>query len=259
MSNNKSIVYSERGILARYISSTSTHQRHQAKVLSLLDWIYRFGFTSTAVLEDLWELDRSVINRLLRRYCKEEVIEEMATFACRDKRIFLLKPKGIRMLEAFHNESLKYKVKRSTINFKTITHDLMVQSIVATGVNSGRYAFFYTESEQDKDAMGNRRRFDALVFDGSQMLGVEVEASSKTIPSRKDILKRYQQAIESKKVDSILLFSHRRRFIADAERIHNKLYDKSENQLDRTFFEKHIRYVYSKETIAHLYGKFWAH
>ncbi|WP_042149651.1 MULTISPECIES: helix-turn-helix domain-containing protein [unclassified Pseudoalteromonas] len=254
------IPINERGILARYIQSPSTQARHQAKLYSLLDWIYRFGFTSPAVLELLWGVDRSVVNRLLRRYEREEVIAEVATFACRDKRVFLLRPKGVRMIEALHNQALKYTTKKSTLNFKTLTHDLMLQAIVALGVKEENYVFFITEKEQEKENLGKKRRFDAIVYDGNELIGLEVEASAKTIPHRLDILKRYEQAVTiENRVSKILCFSHKRRFIMDAERVHNKLFDKGENGLDKQFFDQHVKYIYNKELISILYHKFWLH
>jgi hypothetical protein len=38
-----------------------------------------------------------------------------------------------------------------------------------------------------------------------------------------------------------------------------KIFDKSENQLDEDFFNKHVKYVFSKVMIAMLYQKFWMH
>jgi DNA-binding MarR family transcriptional regulator len=240
------IPINEKGILARYIQSTSTQARHQAKLFSLLDWVYRFGFTSPSVLEELWGVDRSVVNRLLRRYEREEVISEVATFACRDKRVFLIRPKGVRMLEALHNQDLKYTTKKSTLNFKTLTHDLMLQAVVARGVKEDRYTFFITEREQEKDSLGKKRRFDAIVFDGNELIALEVEASAKMIPHRLDILRRYEQAItKEKRVSKILIISHKRRFVLDAERVHNKIFAKAENGLSKTFFDDHVKYVFN--------------
>jgi DNA-binding MarR family transcriptional regulator len=165
----------ERGILKSYLTSSSTQAKHQAKLYSLLDWIYRFGFTSTSVIEALWGVERSVVNRLIRRYVRDEIISEVATFACRDRRLFLLKPKGIRLLEELHGEKLKYNQKPSTLNFKTITHDLMCAAIVASGIHEGKYKFFITEKEQVIEGFGKNRRFDALVFenDTAELVGIE--------------------------------------------------------------------------------------
>ncbi len=248
----------ERGIPARYINSPSTQARHQAKLFSMLDWIYRHGFTSPAVLMFLWGLDRSVVNKLLRRYEREEVIAEIATFACRDKRVFVLKPKGLRLLEDFHSEDLKYNMKKSTIPVRTLTHDLMAQAVVAINVNKGKCVFFITEREQEKDTLGKRRRFDAIIFNGSEFIAIEVEASAKQIPNRLDILRRYRTAIiEEQRVQTILLCSHSNRLLRDAERIHNKLFAKQENKLDKEFFNEHVKYVYNKETMSNLRQHFW--
>ena len=252
----------ERGILKRYMQSTSTKDRHQAKLLSLLDWIWRWGFTSTAVLEELWLLDRSTINRMVRRYINEELVAEVPTFCCRDKRLYLLKPEGLRKLMAFHGEDLKYGVKASTLNFKTVTHDLMCQAIVAKGCAEQRYQFFVTESEQSRENKSRVRRCDAIVFevDTSELVGIEIEASSKTIPHRKDCLLGTQCMIkEENRFNRVLYFSHKRRYLKDAERVHQKLFDKPENELNEDWFKSHIKLVYSREFIDLLYHKFWQH
>ncbi len=252
----------ERGILNRYLTSVSTQARHQAKLLSLLDWINRFGYTSTSVIEILWNVDRSVVNRLIRRYVRDDVINEVPTFACRDRRVFLLKPKGVRLLEELHDEQLTYSIKPSTLNFKIMTHDLMCSAIVALGVQENKYRFFVTEKEQAIEGMGKNRRFDALVFetDTAELVGIEMEASSKTIPHRLDALRRIEKSIRiDNKVSRCLYYSHRRRFLVDAERIHQKLYDKPENELDEVFFKQHVKLVFNKEIISMLYHKFWLH
>lgn len=249
----------ERGILSIYLTSNSTKARHQAKLYCMLDWICRWGYTCPAVLTELWRLDKSVINRMVRRYIKEGVITEIPVYSCRDKRVFILKPAGIRLLEEFHQQEMNYRTKASDFPKKTLNHDLMVQYIVAKGCRSGQYKFFINESEQAKDGTGKKRRLDAIVFDGESLLGLEVESSSKTIPYRLDIIRRYQTAIqEEKKVSKILMFSHKRKHLRDAERIHNKLFDEPKNKLDRVFFTEHIKYVYNRQLTAELYETFWA-
>lgn len=250
----------ERGIFQRYLISTSTKQRHLAKLLSLLDWIRRFGFTSTAVLEELWGLDRSTINRLLRRYIKADVIAELPTFCCRDKRLFMLKPEGLRILSEFHNEELKYACKPSTINFKVVTHDLMVQAIVAKGCYEGRYKFFITEAEQGKEGVERKRRFDAIVFEmeTAELIALECESSAKSIPHRLKILKSTEHSIkELNKVSRVLYFSHKARYLKDLERIHQKLFNNPDNDLDEIWFKQHLKAVYAREYRDMLYAKFW--
>ncbi|MDN3651492.1 helix-turn-helix domain-containing protein [Thalassotalea ponticola] len=259
------IYHQERGIPQKYQKSNSTQARHNAKQYSLLDWIYRFGFTSVSVIELLWDVDRSVVNRMVKRLVKDDVINEVATYATRDKRIFLLKPKAVRMLEELHNEQLKYNIKPSTINPKSVTHDLITQAIVAIGIQQEKYAFFITEREQEKDSKGKKRRVDAICYQVSdddnnsgEVIAIEVECSSKTIIHRLDLLRRYKRAIESgENFNKVLVFSHRRRFVKDAERVNTKLIDKPENELDREFFSQSIKYIYSKELISILYNKFW--
>jgi hypothetical protein len=129
---------------------------------------------------------------------------------------------------------------------------------VALGVKEESYAFFITEKEQEKENLGKKRRFDAIVYDGNELIGLEVEASAKTIPHRLDILKRYEQAITvENRVSKILCFSHKRRYVLDAERVHNKIFAKEENGLSKTFFDDHVKYVFNRELISMLYHKFW--
>jgi fructose-specific phosphotransferase system component IIB len=257
-----SVARFERGILKRYILTTSTKDRHRAKLLSLLDWIWRWGFTSTAVLEELWQLDRSTINRMVRRYINEGMVAEVATFSCRDKRLFLLKPDGLRMLNSFHNENLNYSVKPSTLNFKTITHDLMCQALVAKGCAEERYQFYVTESEQAREYSKKTRRCDAIVFEteSAELVGVEVEASAKSIPHRKECLIATQRMIKEEcRFSRVLYYSHKRKHLKDAERVHKKIFDKPENGLDAQWFNTHLKIVYSREYIDMLYHKFWQH
>ncbi|KGJ99887.1 MarR family transcriptional regulator [Thalassotalea sp. ND16A] len=252
----------ERGIPSKYLKSTSTKARHDAKLYSLLDWIYRFGFTSTSVIELLWDVERSVVNRMVKRYVDDGVLNEVATFACRDRRVFLLKPKAIRMLEELHGEELRYSIKPSTINPKSITHDLIVGCVIAFGLQQGKIGFFITEREQQKDNQGKRRRVDAICYDlhDNEMVAVEVECSAKTIPHRLDLLRRYRKAISDDNLyHKVLIYSHKRRYVKDAERVNSKLTSKEANQLDEMFFKEHIKYIYNKELIALIYNKFWLH
>ncbi|MBU2918071.1 hypothetical protein KO505_08865 [Psychrosphaera sp. F3M07] len=250
----------ERGIPKKYQTSPSTQARHKAKLYAMLDWIYRFGFTSPSVIEILLGLDRSVVNRLLRKYTREELLEEVKTFACRDRRVFLLKPKAVRMLEELHQQNLKYTIKASSLNHKQLTHDLMAAAVVAEGINTGKYSFFITEREQTSEGLSKARRFDALAFEveSNELIAIEIEASNKFPSYRLDILKRTREAIlKDKKICRVLYYSHKRRFLIDAERVHEKLFANTDNNLDKAFFKKRLKIVYNKEITHLLYSKFW--
>tara|TARA_X000001388_G_C2221491_1_gene119415 strand:- start:69 stop:668 length:600 start_codon:yes stop_codon:yes gene_type:complete len=199
---------------------------------------------------------------MIRRYIKEGMVTEVGTFSCRDKRLFLLKPEGLRVLKSYHGETLNYSVKPSTLNFKTITHDLMCQAIVAIGCAEGRYQFYVTESEQAKEYQKKTRRCDAIVFETetAELVGIEVEASAKTIPHRKDCLTAAKRMIEEEnRFNRVLYYSHKRKHLKDAERVHQKLFDKPENGLDAEWFNAHLKLVYSREYIDMLYHRFWLH
>ena len=55
----------------------------------------------------------------------------------------------------------------------------------------------------------------------------------------------------------MLYFSHKRRYLVDAERVHQKLFDKPENGLDEHWYKNHVKLVFSREYIDMLYHKFW--
>ena len=86
-----------------------------------------------------------------------------------------------------------------------------------------------------------------------------MEASSKTILHRRDCLHATQTMVEKEVVDYVLYFSHKRRLLKDAERVHQKLAANQDNQLDETWIKQHIKLVYARDTIDDLYATFWQH
>ncbi len=250
-----------RGIPKHYPKPKSTQERGEIKKLSLFDWIARFSFTSTSIVAEIWGVDPSVVNRALRRYVNEGYLTEVPITCCRDKRLFILKPKAIKYINDYHLTPIKYNMKRSNLPLKTINHDLVVQLFLAINITSNKFFYFITEKEQEKDNKGKNRRVDAIVFDIElgEMIAIEVECSSKNIPHRVDLLKKYQKALFDDELYSRVVFvSFKRRHLRDCERVNNKILTKDEGVFFKTEpLSSSLKYLYNKQVMSILYHKIW--
>lgn len=254
------IPYFNRGIPKNYPKPKSTQDRAFIKKLSLFDWIARFGYTSPCVVTELWDVDVSVVNRALKNYTNEGYLTQVPVNCCRDKRVYLLKPKAVALINAYHLTNVKYNTKKSNLPLKVLNHDLMVQFYLSIQINSGKFGYFITEKEQEKDNVGIRRRVDAIAFDTTlgEMVAVEVEGSCKVIPHRIDILKKYQRAmLEEKLYTRVLFVSAKRRYVRDCERIHEKVFAKPGHGFNDIELRPRLKYIYNKEVMALLYHKIW--
>jgi hypothetical protein len=250
-----------RGIPKHYPKPKSTQDRAEIKKLSLFDWIARFSYTSASIVAEIWGVDSSVVNRALRRYVNEGYLTEVPITCCRDKRLFILKPKAVKYINNYHLTPIRYNTKRSNLPLKVINHELVVQLFLALNITSGKFFYFITEKEQEKDNKGKNRRVDAIVFDIElgEMIAIEVECSSKSIPHRVDLLKKYQKAlIDDKLYTRVVFVSFKRRHLRDCERVNNKILTKDEGVFFKTEqLSSCLKYLYNKQIMAILYHKIW--
>lgn len=250
-----------RGIPKHYPKPKSTQDRAEIKKLSLFDWIARFSYTSTCIVSEIWGVDSSVVNRALRRYVNEGYLTEVPITCCRDKRLFILKPKAVKYINDYHLTKVKYNTKKSNLPLKTINHDLVVQLFLAINITNDKFFYFITEKEQEKGNKGQNRRVDAIVFDIElgEMIAIEVECSSKNIPHRVALLKMYQKALIVDRLYSRVVFvSFKRRHLRDCERVNNKILNKNEGRVFKIEeINSCLKYLYNKQVMSVLYHKIW--
>tara|TARA_R110000737_G_scaffold352819_1_gene400520 strand:+ start:7890 stop:8171 length:282 start_codon:yes stop_codon:yes gene_type:complete len=91
------------------------------------------------------------------------------------------------------------------------------------------------------------------------MIAIEVECSSKSIPHRVDLLKKYQNALFDDKLFTRVIFvSFKRRHLRDCERVNNKILTKDAGDFFNTEeLNSCLKYLYNKQVIAILYHKIW--
>lgn len=145
----------------------------------LVDWIYRWGFTSSMTIQRL--LSRSA-GGAAAHYCRKGLIKETRTASGTPAKFYTLTRAGLELAEYHAAARLPYReLEPYRVNQNQLRHDLLAQSLTLEQLQSGA-AVDYLAPRQYSDAMRapRHRRPDALwIGPDCQRTALEVELSGK--------------------------------------------------------------------------------
>lgn len=145
----------------------------------LVDWIYRWGFTSSMTIQRL--LRRSA-GGAAAHYCRKRLIKETRTAAGVPAKFYTLTREGLELAEYHAPARLPYReLEPYRVNQNQLRHDLLAQSLTLAQLHNGA-AVDYLSPKQFGDDMTRprHRRPDAILIDNDgQRTALEVELSGK--------------------------------------------------------------------------------
>lgn len=145
---------------------------------NVLQWIYRWGFTSTAILSDL--LDKSA-GVTVKRLVDQGWLRSTKTRSGTPTAFITLSEQG-------HEEAIRHadtllpypELDPYRVNQQLLRHNLMAQKMTCNALNNGDISWFKTEKELSCDGdQPNIKRPDIVWHYGDQKTAVEIELSPK--------------------------------------------------------------------------------
>lgn len=254
----------------RYRGGANNTEIGDARLFLSMATLLRFGMTSPSIIASLYNINTRQAREHLQKLMKKGLASKVTTFRSSDGMVYVPTFSGAKFVEQRLNIPMHYRRPREgkPVNFNNLMHDLLNQFVLLklqekeSSINLGYYAYtgLITEKETKRILGGSERkivdgmlawycdtsmkyRFDALEF----------EHGTKSYGQRAESLIRYKAALRSGIYQKIILVSHDRETLKDAQRINNKCIEnltsqkqtKSEHKLtgqDAELLERCIEY-----------------
>jgi hypothetical protein len=182
--------------------------------ITILDWVYRFRYTSIPVLEVLFgDIPKSALVALLSRMEKRGEIRKFSLVTGFTKVGFCLREKGFLLLQQhFENRTFgRFFTETATLSASNFVHDLAIQHVIAKQIatdTSGKKIGFANEWEiRSYYSESKTKILDAIVerviADKKKRFGIEVELSPKTTKRLKLALYASKKLVEDGEIHAI--------------------------------------------------------
>ncbi|RYV01139.1 hypothetical protein SOPP22_16415 [Shewanella sp. OPT22] len=216
----------------------NSYNNGKARDQSVIMITARFGLSSKTVIQDVLELSREAVNKLINKMKKRSLLLTQTTFGNTDNQFFILTSEGIRRAEYLLGTELQLKADLSKVNERNLVHDLCTQLVMLDLIKSQQIDSMVTERELRLclDHKGNDQRIvDGLVRKKQQWIAVEMETGNSKNKQRqqvrKPILDKYLQQInlDNGMYQRVELYSHRHRFLTQIEKANKQLIEMPSN------------------------------
>lgn len=223
----------------RYLHGSNNNQIGKARRRLTMIIVGRFGHTSPMITRWLYGISQAQALVHLNKLCQEGLLDYTQTHRSPDDRVYVLTRAGTLYAEQITGVQLHFRSSEQVsqrINLSTLYHDLIVQYVILRGMTEQHFQngdsfdgwdCFVTDAEFRKIARKHDiRNVDAITREPSGTLcAVEFEHSFKSPESRKGILLKYSEALQSGCYEKIMFFSQKMDILKDAKRINDGAID----------------------------------
>lgn len=164
------------------LSQLSPRARGEQKNQAALDWIYRWGWSSPAMLDLVTGKPRSgVAARLVRRnLISSTKTESGGGVAGVPMAIVTLTQLGHEQVERFRDDLIPYEIDPYRLDQSKLRHDLISQKATCEALAAGLIENFKTPNELTAQSQKGVKQPDVLwIRQAGKRMGIEVELSAK--------------------------------------------------------------------------------
>lgn len=157
-------------------------QRHEEKMQLCLDWIYRWGYSSVAVLDILLNVQRAGFPaKLVKSGLLSSTTTASGGLARGIPSAFLvLTDLGLSEALRFASELLPYNTNPLRVKQPLLRHNLLVQRITANALVAGSIADYKTEQQSAAKSRSGIKQPDVMWYaEAGTKIGVELELTGK--------------------------------------------------------------------------------
>lgn len=191
-------------------SGLSPRERGHQRTLQALDWVYKWGWTSSTILELLTGQSVSTLTaRLVKSgLLRATVTESAGGIPDIPRRFFTLTQIGLDTIMKQQTVLIDYDIRPERVNQEKLKHDGLAQSGTARLLQTGKISDYFTESMLAAKSEKNKKQHDVvwLWLDGKKT-GVEIELTPKWTRKLDQFIHSNLLSIEEKKVDNIRIYS----------------------------------------------------
>lgn len=189
------------------VEKLSNRKIGQLRKLAILDWVFRFRYSSKNILMALVDGDEKKKSRqaqdLINRMVRRGEIRKFPLVTGFTKVGFCLTSTGFILLQqAYPNRVFsRFFTETASLTASNFVHDLAIQSVILRQVLENPKIKFANEWEIRKT--NPRRVLDAVIFKAGYRIGVEVELTAKSQKRTIKTLEANFSLVENSEVDQI--------------------------------------------------------
>lgn len=166
------------------LDGSNPRKRGREKDLAALLWVYRWGWSSSSIINAIASPSRAVVAaRLVRGGALETLfVEHAGGIADVPANVLVLTPDGVELAESQLNEDgfIGYpRDPRRLIVWRQLRHDLIVQRATARQLNAGRINAFITPRELAAQSQFAIKQPDVVWIKNDLKIAVELELTAK--------------------------------------------------------------------------------
>ena len=197
---------------AAVLVAGNTRARGAQKMQQALNWVYRWGWSTPALL-DILVASRSSLGA---RMCKAGLLQRTRTKSGGAVQgvpqwILTLTDFGLaETVKHFENpeELLTYNTDPLHVNQANLRHDMLAQTATARNMASGYLADFRTEAQMADKSRPNQKQPDVLwLMDNGEKTAVEIELTAKWARQLDQFILGCWNGLEAKRFTHVLLVS----------------------------------------------------
>ena len=161
-----------------YLGGVAPRIKGWQNQLAVVDWLYRFGYSSAAVLQDVLGKQSSGWAAMAER---RGLLQSVRTVSRVPPRLYFLAADGLALAEQHANDLLPYpEIDPARVNQSMLRHNLLVQSLTARELLAKRIDSFTSERELSSDFSRGVKRPDVIwKLSSGTRVAVEVELTAK--------------------------------------------------------------------------------
>lgn len=162
------------------LHSENDKQKSFARLLSVLEWIFRWRYTTPEIIKALLQTNNNHHYRCIQRWEHQQLIRRSPMPHPIIRNVIILTNRGVELLQS-HSDSLIENVllDKTKISYATLQHTIAVQDYAATIMTPDRR--FSSEHELRSMQQPGRKVPDFMALsDDNRIASFEIELSSKS-------------------------------------------------------------------------------
>lgn len=191
-------------------SGLSPRERGHQRTLQALDWIYKWGWTSSTILEILTGQSVSTLTaRLVKSgLLRATVTESAGGVPDIPRRFFTLTQLGLDTIMKQQTVLIDYDIRPERVNQEMLKHDSLAQISTANLFRTRKITNYFTESMLSEKSAKNKKQHDAVwIWQDGKKTGLEVELTKKWDRKLDQFVYSNLLSIQEKKVDNVQIYT----------------------------------------------------
>jgi DNA-binding MarR family transcriptional regulator len=204
------------------LNETSDLKKGRARLLTSLEWIYRWRYTTPDIIKSLLQINNNHHYKLIAGWEEKGFIRKIKTAHLRFRNILIITNRGSEFLQAYSNAVIiSPLIDKTKIRISGMQHCLAIQSFSLSMILPETE--FETEHELRLSQKPGTKVPDFLVYDENKLkTAIEIELSAKSNEQTEIAFSHALEGLKENKFDNLIYASSSRAILRKYEKLSKK-------------------------------------